>query len=213
MVTLRPKNLIMKPLVRWADEMDVERIEVCGGIASGKTTLCKKIQGENIHTEYEDFETNPFLKKFYADPTTYGFETEISFLLQHCAQIKAVRNFRRIACDFSIIQDIAYADINLVGKRHGLFSALADELIGEVGHPTHIIHLVCPAEVLQSRIADRKRDVEQNISLRYLGLLNDAISNHIKMYSKKASIITIDSNLIDFRYDIAALPEVVRLLK
>ncbi|MGV7096818.1 deoxynucleoside kinase [Desulfovibrio sp. QI0434] len=190
-----------------------EVIGVCGGIASGKTTLCKQIERAGANVIYENFEDNQFWEKFYSEPVIYAFETEISFLLQHCAEIKSGRVFKSVICDFSILQDIAYADVNLHGKRHHIFCALADELMLEVGQPTHLIYLTCPAEVLQKRIEQRNREAEREISLDYLVRLNNALEKRVKDVSRMTSVITVDSNRIDFRYGIEALPEVVSLVK
>ena len=67
------------------------RIEICGGIASGKTTLANLLARSNIDPILEDFQTNLFWRAFYADPAGTAFETEITFLLQHYHQIKTAR--------------------------------------------------------------------------------------------------------------------------
>lgn len=65
------------------------RIEICGGIASGKTTLAKLLEENGIGKAiYENFEKNPFWEAFYKNPSKYAFETEIAFTLQHYHEIK-----------------------------------------------------------------------------------------------------------------------------
>ena len=65
------------------------RIEICGGIASGKTSLAKLLEEHTIGTViYEDFKVNPFWEAFYNNPGEYIFETELTFTLQHYHEIK-----------------------------------------------------------------------------------------------------------------------------
>lgn len=66
------------------------RVEFCGGIASGKTTLTKLLQIENLTSVFEDFGKNPFYRAFYHDPVGTAFETELTFLSQHYHLEKSV---------------------------------------------------------------------------------------------------------------------------
>ena len=90
------------------------RIEICGGIATGKTTLTKQLSHMGFGGVFEDFSSIAFLSDFYETPELYTYETEIAFLLQHTYQIKK-RSFagKVIVCDYSIEQDFAYAVNNL----------------------------------------------------------------------------------------------------
>ena len=58
----------------------MNRVEICGNIASGKTTLCQGLIGKGKNAVFEDFQKNPFFKDFYDDPVAYSFETETSFI-------------------------------------------------------------------------------------------------------------------------------------
>ncbi len=90
------------------------RIEVCGGIASGKTTLANLLHKLDIPSTLENFAANPFMQQFYADPIKTAFETEITFLLQHYHQTKIAANLnKRFVCDFSFLLDLAYARVTL----------------------------------------------------------------------------------------------------
>ena len=55
------------------------RIEICGGIASGKTTLGGALDGKETLCCFEKFEANPFWSAFYNDPAENAFEAEITF--------------------------------------------------------------------------------------------------------------------------------------
>lgn len=175
-----------------------KRIEICGNIASGKTTLCQGMAKKGYFTIFEDFQKNPFFEDFYADPAAYSFETEVTFLLQHYNLIKKQKSEPLLASDYSLLLDMAYADVNLAGNRLKIFLEIVTELQKEIGLPSQIIHLVCPEEVLLKRIIRRSREVETSITIEYLNSLNKAISFRIKDFSNQVPVITIDSHAIDF---------------
>lgn len=185
----------------------MNRIEICGNIASGKTTLCHSLACKGCHPIFEDFHKNPFFEVFYQDPQAFSFETEVTFLLQHYHLIKTQKNNALLACDFSLLLDLAYADVNLAGDRHRIFCEIVSELQNEIALPTQIIHLVCPEDILLQRIIARSRDAETSITVDYLVALTKAISLRIKGLSDQISMITIDSNAIDFRFGIQGIQE------
>lgn len=182
-------------------------IEICGGIASGKTTLCRSISALGGSAVYENFQKNPFLDLFYKDQKSFSFETEITFLLQHYSSIKIASKACPIICDFSLVQDLAYADVNLVGTRHQIFCSIEEELRAEIGFPDLLIYLTCPNNVLLERISARNRDAEKSITTEYLNALNSALEHRVKQIS---NIVVIDSNKIDFR---DSLPQISKLEK
>ena len=54
---------------------DHVRIEICGGIASGKTTFAVLLNSLGYDPVYENFQSNPFWEAFYTVPEKYNFET------------------------------------------------------------------------------------------------------------------------------------------
>lgn len=176
-------------------------IEICGGIAAGKTSLCKTIGGHRFVSFFEDFKKNPFWKNFYSDPVKFSFETELTFLLQHYSQIKASAVAKSVY-DFSLIQDIAYADINLSGNRHELFLSIERELRSEIGFPTILIYVYCPEVTQLQRIQARNRRPEQSITDDYLRELNIALEKRILQLEGVCHVVRIDSSKVDFRASI-----------
>ncbi|MDR3555645.1 MAG: deoxynucleoside kinase [Syntrophobacteraceae bacterium] len=187
------------------------RIEICGNIASGKTTLCHFLAKKGCHPIFEDFTNNPFIAKFYDEPSIFSFETELTFLLLHYHAIKLERPDAVVVCDYSLILDLAYADVNLSGDRHRLFSEIVSELQNEIGYPSRIIYLFCSEEVLIQRIRARARVVESSIRVDYLRALNKAISLRIRDITNQISVTSIDSHVVDFRRGIDEVPELYSL--
>lgn len=190
-------------------------IEICGGIASGKTTLCTALNNIGAHPVKENFHANPFLEDFYGNPPFFAFETELSFLLQHYSSIKKAKTAKcheKICFDFSLEQDCAYADLNLTGKKLALFYALETELRAEIGYPDKLIYLTCPPEVLLQRIKKRNREVEQSITLDYLASLNAALGSRVNLIKDSISVITINTNEVDFRISLSGIEELLETL-
>ncbi len=188
------------------------RIEICGNIASGKTTLCRQLESNGLSTTYENFQVNPFYKAFYQDTQAFSFETELVFLLQHYHSIKIAEPSSPQVFDFSLLQDLAYADINLKDNRYNLFCGVLEELYDEIGQPQIVIHLTCSEDVLHQRIIDRSREAEISITIEYLQALSGAINKRVQTLPKSVELINLDSDRLDFRSGISEIQELRRLL-
>ena len=189
----------------------MNRIEICGNIASGKTTLAQQFCKTNYLPTFENFQSNPFYEAFYLDPIANAFETELTFLLQHYHSIKIAGGKNFLVCDFSLLQDQAYADVNLTGNRHHIFSDVVQEIQLELGRPRTIVHLTCPEDLLLERIRARNREAETSITIDYLKALAGALSARVKSVSSQTNVISIKSDLVDFRSGIGTISELASL--
>jgi len=190
----------------------MNRVEICGNIASGKTTLTQQFSRENHIHVFENFKNNPFYEAFYSDPASCSFETELTFLLQHYHSIKVNQDRNKtVICDFSISLDLVYADVNLTGNRHHIFIEVVDEIINELSYPQNVIYLRCPESILLERIKERSRAAEVTIKIDYLKDLSKAMEARMNDISSQTKIITINSGLVDFRTSIVGIPELMSL--
>lgn len=177
--------------------MKNNRIEICGGIASGKTTLTTLLEKYNIGVGiYENFAINPFWESFYKDPKKYVFETEILFTLQHYHDIKKQITNNLLICDYSLLLDSAYADIGLTGNKYQIYKNILDEIYKDIFSPKLIIYLECSSKEELNRIGQRGRKLEANISIDFLESLNKSLSNRLK--NEKTKILTINSEEYNF---------------
>jgi len=189
----------------------ITRIEICGGIASGKTTLAKLLQGANLISVFEDFRKNPFYRAFYRDPAGTAFETELTFLLQHYHQEKSVANHMKSFCaDFSMVLDDAYACVTLTSEKLRLFRSVQKQIEAELPSRALLVHLRCPPEVEFRRIRRRRRPAERTITLAYLAKINDALDARTKSLSHSEKLFVIDSDALDFAHDSRAQADVRR---
>lgn len=178
------------------------RVEVCGGIASGKTTFATLLKRIGIEPILESFQTNPFWEAFYADPASHAFETEIAFLLQHYHQVKIARTKENIfICDFSLLLDLAYAKVTLHGPKYKAFLSVYEEIKRDLGFPNLLVYLHCSADIELERIRRRGRITEESITLEYLGAINNSLEYRISEICQKTKVISINSEHQNFADD------------
>ncbi len=138
---------------------------------------------------------------FYSAPGKYNFETEITFTLQHYHQIKKQAEVDKLlACDYSFLLDIAYAEIGLKGSQLAAFMSVYEEINIELSTPTLVIHLQCDPEIELARIRARGREIEKTIKVEFLRTLNEAVTEQVNKARGHLPILTIDSarnNFVD----------------
>jgi|ERR1043165_3832114 deoxyadenosine/deoxycytidine kinase len=190
------------------------RIEICGGIASGKTTLAALLQRSGYNAVFENFTLNPFIEKFYSDPVFYSFETELSFLLQHYSQIKTeARQTKEFICDYSLLLDSSYAKVTLNPVHLKIFHGVHEAIISEIGYPTFVIYLKCASTTQLYRIGQRHRGMESGISIQYLDQLNYALEHRVRQERDVSKTLEIDSERINFAEDSEDRFETVKLIR
>lgn len=180
------------------------RIELAGGIASGKSTLAHAIKGRGVRAIFEDFSSNPFFKDFYCNPLEFAFQTEITYLLQHFSAIDVAMQdattLAPIVSDYSIALDLAYARVTLSATDCRVFEVVLDRVLEKIRLPAVLVKLDCPPSVELQRIKARGRPAESAIELPYLESLRDALNDVLRDDRfKDINILRIDSESRDFR--------------
>lgn len=181
------------------------RIEICGGIASGKTTLAEALAPTPI---YERFADNPFWRAFYTDPARWAEEKNFSLLLQHTAAIKEAPVTPLAVCDYAVLQDLAYATLTGSNEHLRIMRALFSHLYGQLPPPALIVHLKCDPTIQLQRIAQRARSEEAGISATYLEALNratDVILDEVPKHIPVRTIASTEVNLVSNPHAIAEL--------
>lgn len=190
------------------------RVEICGGIGAGKTTLAKLLGNYEFSLIIEDFKLNPFWEPFFSNPEKFNFETEITFLLLHYHEVKRYQEFNKDnVCDFSFFQDLAYAKKGLSGSRLNIFERIFSEVIKEFDRPDLLICLKCEADVLLERIRNRGRVEELSITIEFLETLTSNIYQEVARISSSTRILYIDSQKLNFAFDPEDQKAVVRQVK
>ncbi|MGB8702192.1 MAG: deoxynucleoside kinase, partial [Thermosynechococcaceae cyanobacterium] len=161
---------------------------------------------------FEKFKVNPFWKIFYSNPAHYAFETELTFLLQHYHQIKLSFEYSSsFVCDFSLLLDLAYADVTLQDSKKKAFLSVYDEAVKELPTPALAIYLMCDPEIELKRIRKRGRSVENSITIEFLRSLNLSLEKRVSDFH--GNILTIDSEHFNFANDEQAQKKVIELVQ
>ncbi|MDE0538488.1 MAG: deoxynucleoside kinase [Rhodospirillales bacterium] len=179
----------------------MKRIEICGGIASGKTTLARLFEIDEFGSVFENFKSNPFWEIFYKSPPSYAFETEVTFTLQHYHQIKIASAPRNgtVVSDYSSVLDLAYAHVSLSGRQLETYLSVHGQVVSEIGQPDLLVHLQCGADELLRRIRNRNRSEEAAMTVEFLEDLNASLNERVEEFSAAGQkIVSIDSEACNF---------------
>lgn len=169
------------------------RIEICGNIASGKSTLAKAI-AKNLCRDIalENFTAVPCLTDFYNDPVKFAFETENLFTLFHYYQLKKL-DIGGVA-DFSLIDDYAFAMTTLSIEELNVYEASFDYILKAVGYADKVIYLKADITTLIERIKVRNRLNEKSISAEYLKNVSGNIEKSIEKKFSGTEIIVVNTD-------------------
>lgn len=188
------------------------RIEICGIIGAGKSTIARTLARGGAQAVLEDFANNPFLTSFYSAPSEFAFETEVTFLMAHYHALKSLEpDDAVVACDFSFVLDRAFSRVILTPAEQVPFQALVTFVEGQVSPPTLVVHARCSPLGALDRIRHRGRDFELSVTAEYLGTLASAIDKEIASFRDAGGrILEVDTEAVDLIGDTRAQDTVVR---
>lgn len=178
------------------------RLEICGGIATGKTTLAHRLAPAWGGTlVLEDFQRNPFWERFYRQPQRYAHEKNVCFLAQHLGELKDHLDQPVTVCDYAAAQDLAYAALDPDPAHPGVMQALYRHLSAALPPPRLVVHLQCDAVLQLERIRARGRRQEDAITVDYLHRLNEALCRLLAAPPWPCPVVSVRSDEIDFAHD------------
>lgn len=179
------------------------RVEVMGGMGVGKTTLCATLERQGFRCIYETLSQNPYLELSYKDPDSYGFYSQMSFVLGNFFNvIQELKPNDVTVFDYSTVTDRAYASLFLKDKARDIALQTIDFLEEKEGMADLLIYLTCPPEVQLERIHCRNRKHEANIDLSFVKALDENLRHFAQEAEKKgANILVIDTDEADLRSD------------
>ena len=177
-------------------------IVIEGPIGVGKTTLASRLaETYGCDLLLEGADENPFLSKFYDNPKSAAFPTQLFFLLQRAKQMQEMRqsdmfNPVRIS-DFLIEKDRLFAELTLNDDELNLYDQVYQQLTFDVPEPDLVIYLQAPVHVLRDRINERGIDYEQQIESAYLERLTETYVSFFHHYTN-APLLVVNTEDCDF---------------
>lgn len=181
---------------------EIRYIAIEGVIGAGKTSLAKKLaQKLEAQLVLEEFETNPFLGKFYDDRTRYAFQTQMFFLInrykeqQKLNQEDLFSNF--IVSDYIFEKDQIFAYLNLSDDELVLYDNLFPLLQRDLRKPDLVVFLQSSIDRIMTNIKKRSRNIEINLSRSYIKELSEAYNNFFFKYGNTPLLI-VNTSDIDF---------------
>ncbi|MBZ0200334.1 MAG: deoxynucleoside kinase [Ignavibacteriaceae bacterium] len=181
---------------------EIKYIAIEGVIGAGKSTLAKKIKDKlSAELLMEQFETNPFLEKFYGDRKGFAFQTQMFFLINRYKQQEALAQenlFRDyIVCDYIFEKDRIFAYLNLSGEELKLYESIFPLLNRSLRKPDLVVYLQSSVERLMFNIKKRSRKIERNLTRSYIEELSEAYNHFFFRYSSTPLLI-VNGSEIDF---------------
>lgn len=161
-------------------------IAIEGNIGAGKTSLASKIARDfNAKLILERFKDNPFLPKFYEDPTRYAFPLEMSFLADRYQQlVDDITQFNlfkdSVISDYDLHKSLIFAKITLTEVEFSLYRRLYSLMYKELPRPDLYVYLYQDTDRLLENIRKRGREYEQGIEAAYLQRVNAGYLEFIK---------------------------------
>ncbi|MDB5491764.1 MAG: hypothetical protein JWO78_1613 [Micavibrio sp.] len=163
------------------------RVEIAGGIATGKSTLCHALAARGHTAISEKLDENPFLGRAYPDKGSRGFDVGMSFLMSKASGIETSDSAAPVIfVDYAMVAEYAYNDVHLKGvnaKAHSIVEQAIHFRREQIGDPDMLITLFCPVAHQIENIRKRGRDFEQGHSAAYLLSINNGIAewSHAKI--------------------------------
>lgn len=181
---------------------EIRYIAIEGVIGVGKTSLAKKLaQKLEAQLVLEEFETNPFLEKFYEDRTRYAFQTQMFFLINRYKELQKLNqgdlfsNF--IVSDYIFEKDQIFAYLNLSDDELVLYDNLFPLLQRDLRKPDLVVFLQSSIDRTMNNIKKRSRTIERNLYRSYISELSEAYNNFFFKYSNTPLLI-VNTTDIDF---------------
>ena len=180
----------------------VKYIAIEGVIGAGKTTLAKKIKDRlDAKLVLEQFDTNPFLEKFYADRKRYAFQTQMFFLINRFKQqqelIQEDLFTEYIVCDYIFEKDRIFAYLNLSSDELNLYENIYPLIARSLRKPDLVVYLQSGTDRLMFNIKKRSRKIERALTRSYIEELSEAY-NHFFFRYNSTPLLIVNSTDLDF---------------
>jgi 2-amino-4-hydroxy-6-hydroxymethyldihydropteridine diphosphokinase len=191
-----PRKTAIKLFKNWQELFTgLNFIAIEGNIGAGKTTLAHKISEDfSAKLVLERFADNPFLPKFYEDPSRYAFPLEMSFMAdryqqftEDTSQFDLFKNF--MVSDYDVYKSLIFAKITLQPDEYLLYRKVFTLMYRDLRKPNLYLYLYQTTDRLLENIKKRGRSYEQEIKPDYLEKINRGYFDYIKSFPEQKTLI------------------------
>jgi deoxyadenosine/deoxycytidine kinase len=177
-------------------------VVVEGPVGAGKTSLARRLaQHTGATALLEKPEENPFLAKFYRDPSRYALATQLFFLFQRGNEVRDLAQidmFRlNTVADYLFDKDMLFARLNLSDEEFALYQQIYHALQLQAPVPDLVIYLQAAPETLVERVRQRNQPYEQTISDAYLFRVAQGYSDFFYHYDA-APVLMVNTERLNF---------------
>ena len=195
-------------------------IGIAGNIGVGKTTFTNILGDHFGFSKYfESVSDNPYLSDFYKDMERWSFNLQVYFLHHRFAShLEMMRSKINVIQDRTIYEDVEIFASNLFESRlmserdwktyYNLFNNMEQFL----NKPNLIIYLKASVDTLLSRIKNRRRSFENDISSEYLFKLNILYERWINKLNKD-EVLIIETDQFNIFKDHDQLNQIFKLIE
>ena len=180
----------------------INYIAIEGVIGAGKTSIASMLS-ERLKSRLilENFEDNPYLEKFYENPSEYAFRTQIFFLIERYTQLQQLHQKELfdsyIISDYIFEKDKIFAYMNLNDDELKLYEQIVQTLDRNIVPPDLVIYLQSSVPRLMKNIKTRNREIEKNMSEHYIENLNDAYNYFFSRF-RNSRVMVVNCEEADF---------------
>ena len=199
---IKAVNVLQNPSSKY-NFSSIHFMAIEGNIGAGKTTLTQKISEDfGAKAVYEGFADNPFLPKFYQDPSRYALPLEMSFLAERYSQLADNLNQLDLfhpftVADYYIFKSLIFAQVTLEADEFQLYKSIFDIMYHQAQKPDIYVYLLQDTDQLLYNIQKRGRSYESEIAPEYLSNLHKGYIDFIQSLPSSKTII-IDMSNRDF---------------
>jgi len=198
----------------------IYNIGIAGNIGVGKTTLTEKLSKDlDLEPLYESVIDNPYLFDFYDNMSRWSFNLQMYFLYtRFSSQIKYFEKGKSFIQDRTIYEDKEIFATNLYELGHmsdrdyQTYCNLFNAMVEFIKQPDLIIYLKASTDTLMSRINNRQRSYEAEISSEYIHSLNIYYNKWIAKI-ESAKVLVIQTDDFNIFKDIKAYEDIISLVK